>query len=272
MPLPDDFNPWEHLQSTLIRTYNKQVVDEFSDTTDDDDLNVPRSSLKIACRIRDDDSATMVLTRMLFFYMTAGKAADLQAPIYGVPIHDYQSDVKYKPQVCLYFQQDRDSVPEGRRAVVSEIQFRLVGSRWQTLTEAELISLGNDIKREFATPRGYRWSKGELLYTYKNFEHGMNLKIYSLNKTTAVELIKKIYDLTSFTYDSDYLVEHKSERSFPNTAGTVQILGRARKTPIKRPTAYVRFQKATIDIWGLPNPIILVGYRWRHRKALVHWD
>jgi hypothetical protein len=272
MPLPDDFNPWEHLQQTLIRTYNKQVVDEFNDTTDDDDLNVPRSSLKIACRIRDDDSANMVLTRMLFFYMTAGKAADLQAPIYGMPIEHYQSRVVHKPQVCLYFQQDTDSVPQGRRAVVAEIKFRLVGSRWDAIAESELLTLANDIKREFASSKGFRWSKGELLYTYKHLEHGMNFQIYALNKTTAVDLIKKIYDLVSFTYDPDYLVEHKSDRTFPNTPGTVTILGKARKTPVKRPTVFVRFQKATVDIYGLPNPIILVGFRWRHKNAMVHWD
>jgi hypothetical protein len=272
MALPTEFNPWEHLQNTLLQTYNKQVRDEFSDLTEEDDLTVSRSSLRVACRIRDDDSAIMVLNRMLLFYITVGKAADFQAPIYSNPLEEYGRNAKYKPQVCLYFKQDNSDVQQGRRAVESHIKFRLVGSRWETVTEAELLSLANDIKREFASSKGYRWSKGEILYTYDHQEHGMCLHVYSLNKQTAIDLIKKIYELVPFTYDNDYIVEHKSERNYPNTPGTVTILGKSRKTPVRRPTVYVRFQKASVDIYGLPVPIILVGFRYRHKNALVTWE
>ena len=272
MTLPDEFNPWEHLQSTLIQSYNRHVAEEFNDLDDDDNLTVPRSSLRVACRVRDDDSAPMVLTRMLFFYMTVGKAASMQAPLYGMPIQDYASDVKYKPQVTLYFKQDEGSVPSDRQPVRCIVSFRLVGSRWEVITEAELTSLANDIKRIFATGSRYRWSKGELLYTYRHHEHGLNLKIYALNKSTAVNLIQAVYDLIPYSYDSDFLVEHRSERTYPNTPGTVTILGKARRTPVKRPTVFVRFVRATCDIWGLPVPVTLVGFRWQHKNALVFYE
>ena len=30
MALPDNYNPWEHLQSVVLKTFNREVREEFS--------------------------------------------------------------------------------------------------------------------------------------------------------------------------------------------------------------------------------------------------
>jgi hypothetical protein len=88
MALPDSFSEWEHLQSTLITYHNKGVRAEFADIEPDDALDIPRGSLKRACLLKDDDTVDMTLLRLHLFFFHARKAADLQAPIYGIPITD----------------------------------------------------------------------------------------------------------------------------------------------------------------------------------------
>jgi hypothetical protein len=270
--LPEGFSEWEHLQSTLIRAYNQDVREEFSDALDDDGISTPRSSLKIACLVKDDDSSTMTLTRMLFYYMTVGRAAAMQPTIFGVKKEHYEEFVTYKPQVTMFFAQDADSVADGRRPSEAEISFRLVDDTSHTITEAKLKAVANRIKTEFCAGSGYRWSKGELLVTYKDLGHGLNLKFYVLNKSTAIELIKKVCDVTQQPYDEKLIISHSSERSFPNNPSNQTILGKSRKTPVRRPTVFVRFRYASCAIWGLPNCIHLVNRRWRNPAALVFWD
>jgi hypothetical protein len=262
MAVPESFSEWEHLQSTLITYHNKGVREEFSDIEADDALEIPRGSLKRACLLKDDDTVDMTLLRLHLFFFHARKAADLQAPLYGIPIEEYDTRKKYKPQVKLHFYQDDDSIPPKRRGTEAELTFRLVNETAQTITEADLNALALRIKSEFGASNGYRWRKGHILCTYRSPEDGMNLHVYAFNESEAREVINKICDVAVQPFNDDFLAVHESRRSWPTNPGTQMILGKARPKPIERPVAYVRFRKATISIHGLPVPIKLVARRY----------
>jgi hypothetical protein len=262
MPLPDNFSPWEHLQSTLRIYHNKFVREEFNDIEFDDALDIPRGSLKLACLLTDDDTVDMTVLRFWLFFLHTRKARDFQAPLYGVPIQDYDARIKYKPQVTLYFSQDDDSVPQKRHPSSAEISFRLVSETAQTITENDLNTIARRIKTEFGATNGYRWRKGHILCTYRSRDDGLHLQIYAFSESEAKEVIKKVCDVAVKPFNDDYLVVHESRRSWPTNPGTQVILGKPREKPVERPTVYVRFRKATVSIHGLPNPIKLVGRRW----------
>lgn len=265
--LPDGFNPYEHLQSVFMRLHNELVRQEFKEA-DDNDISTPRSSLKLACLIDDNDNSSIALFRLWLFYVIVRKAADFQGPIYGIPTIDYQSNVKFRPQVCLYFSQDVRSVLKGTSPIRAEVSFRLKNETSYSLTEGELNRLATEIKSEFAAGDGYRWSKGETLVTYRDLDNGLNLQIYALNKSVASALIRKVCNVANVVYDDENLVTHISEKNYPNIPQTRSILGRTRKLPIKRPTAFVVFRRATISVWGISNSILLVAHAAENLKPL----
>jgi hypothetical protein len=269
MALPDGFSSWEHLQDVLRKYHNKLVREEFSDITDDDAIAIPRGALKRACLLDDDDTVDMTLLRLHLFFFHARKAADLQAPIYGIPVDSYDERVVYKPQVNLFFRQDEDATPQRRNPTYAEISYRLINETPSTITEADLVRIGNRIKAEFGASNGYRWSKGKILVTYKNLADGLNLQIYALNESEGIGVIRKVCDCAQQSYNDNYVVVHEPKAPYSNNPGNQIILGKSRKIPVRRPTATVRFLKANISIHGLPHPISLVGRLYTQPTPMI---
>jgi hypothetical protein len=269
MALPNNFNKWEHLQDVLRNYHNKLVREEFSDVTDDDALAIPRSALKRACLLDDDDTVAMTILRMHLFFFHARKAADLQAPIYGIPVANYDERVIYKPQINLLFRQDEDATPQRKSPTCAELTYRLIHETPSSITEADLLRIGNRIKAEFGASNGYRWSKGKTIVTYKNLADGLNLKIYALNEAEGIQVIRKICDCAQQAYNDDYIVVHESKATYSNSPGNQTILGKSRRKPVKRPVATVRFLRASISIHGLPTPISLVGRRYSNPTPMI---
>ncbi|MEH1827389.1 MAG: hypothetical protein V7L22_18835 [Nostoc sp.] len=63
--LPDDFDPFEHLQTVYIPQHNAAVKRFFSDLPDDWKPNIAtaRSSLRTACTMLDNDNQLMMNLR-----------------------------------------------------------------------------------------------------------------------------------------------------------------------------------------------------------------
>ena len=270
MTLPNNFSEWEFLQGVLRQVYNREVDREFRDIQVEESIATPRAALKTACRISDNDSAIQSLVKLFFYYFVLRNARDLQRPVYGIPVDDYQSLHKFSPCVHLYFRQDSAGTPSGRAPVRARISYRIRNESSTTITEAELRLHAQRIRQEFApNSRGWMWSKGRVLVTYRDVKHGLNLQLYALNKAEAIQVIRKVTNCAQVPYDSDLVVTHESERSFPANPGNIQILGRSRRRPVLRPTARVRFQKATASIWGLPQDITLVDNPLSRTNPLV---
>src|SRR6476469_1405535 len=125
MTLPDDFNPFEHLQSTYRLEFNKRIDRFFKDVEGNGDLSSPRSSLKLACRIDDNDNdAIMAMRRSLFFDVLGASRKGL-AVVYGGK-WDTAPPVAGHPQLFIVFSQDESSTPAGESPVVKEKSVRLM--------------------------------------------------------------------------------------------------------------------------------------------------
>lgn len=273
MPLPNDFNPFEHLQSVLIKVHNKQVRDFFNDVPENDiDINTPRGSLKQACLLRDDDNAEIMQLRYWLFYLDIRQGKDLQAPLCAIPLDDVQSSRKYKPQITLFFREDLDDVEPDERAVWGEISFRLMNESSTTITKTELERLGREIKSKFGAGAGYLWKKGKKLFTYVDREKGYSLQVLCRTDTDAKDLIRDVLSIQSHTIDNELLKSHLTEDetgAYPYTPGTQSILGKSRKKPRRRPNVDVRFQYATCTIHGVNKPICLYDRSFTHLDPLV---
>ena len=57
--------------------------------------------------------------------------------------------------------------------------------------------------------------------------------------------------------------------TYPTIPPNQTILGKVHKEPRKRPIADVRFQYASIKLWGLPEPVILVDKTGYFSTAII---
>jgi hypothetical protein len=269
MPLPNNFSEWEHLQNQILRIHNKQVRDYFSDITVDDDLSTPRSSLRHACLMKDEDTATMSQLRLWLFEVTAGHAASFQPPIYGIPTDTYQQHVTFKPQIVLHFYEDADEVEAGFQPIRSEISFRLVNETSETVSVTQARALATKINTLFGSASGYRWHKGRIRCLYKEPDKGYNFILHSYSESEGKRVIEQILDIQSHTPNWDYLTLAQLANTPPTIPPSKQIYGKTRKIPRKRPVGYVRFRRAELHLWGMPKPVVLVDKTGRFRNALI---
>jgi hypothetical protein len=258
MALPEGFSPWEHLQDVLRIYHNKLVREEFSDITADDALDIPRGALKRACLLDDDDTCDMTILRLFLFFFHARKAADLQAPIYGIPSTDFDAAVVYKPNVTLYFSEDPDQVMPDKNPVRAEISWRLMDETSQSMTEAKAEALARKIQTEFGVGSAYRWRKGRVKVTYRDRAKGYDFRLLAYSEAEAREVISKVLQVNNDPFVDDFVSIHESRASFPTNPGNQLVYGKQRPKPVRRPITYVRFVRATLTMHGLHKGITLL--------------
>lgn len=263
MPLPSNFSDWEHFQSTLINVQNRRIRKDFADAPDDD-IATPRSSLKQACLLKDNDSAIQTLNRLWLYYIILGEAAALQPALYTMPVDYFQERVAFKPQVTLYFEESRRDVQEGFRPIKATVSIRIQNEKYNTFSEAEARSLATRIKNEFANGTEYRWQKGRLKMTYRDREKDYLLIVSPATESIGKALITKVLRLQNDSLESSKLSISKLEQNPPTIPRSETIYGKVRRLPRKRPVGFVRFRYAEAHIWGLNKAITLVdatGFR-----------
>lgn len=233
MALPENFNSWKHLQDTLRKVHNRLVKDEFSDVEDEPDLNVPRSSLKLACTMQDSDTSDMTVARMLFFLFEYGWAYEQLEPYYGLPTEEVQSNLKFRPILILRFKEDAsDAFENGYYPLKSTVKIRLVKETSTTLTRTECLRLAERVKAELCSGNGFKFKRGKELYTYKDVEHGLDYQLYVWDKATAKDVIEKCNSVLELPHNWSNLFSHVPEEpteNYPTNPGTQRILGEQEK-------------------------------------------
>ncbi len=271
MPLPQSFSEFEHLQSVVRKIHNRSVQQYFRNQ-DDNDISTPKASLKHACLIKDDDTQAIMLQRQWLFEITAGNAQSLAPEIYGIPVAEYQRDVKFRPQVKLYFKQSRSELtPEesGLRQGEGQITFRLMDETSETISRAKAERLARDIKREFGTPLE-RWEKGRFKCTYQDAVRGYDLRLLVKNRTEGERLVRKVLGVQGHTYDDENFQFIDNNLPLNPIVGSHRVYGRQTRKPIKRPTVSVIFLSAQLFIWGRPKPVNLVSHGNRLRSVIEY--
>jgi hypothetical protein len=270
MPLPAGFNEFEHLQD-LIRLEHNKAVKAYFKNQDDDDISTPKASLKHACLIKDEDTASMTQMRQWLFEITCGHAQALQRPVYGIPWYEIQSERTFKPQVKLYFLEPYNFTIHGdgkTPQAEGEITFRLMDQSSETISRSNAETLARAIKSIFATPP-FTWNKGRFKCTYSDKERGYELKLLVTSKTEAERMIRAVLDIRNHSFDRDYLQFIDNDRSYPANPGTHRVYGRNVQRFARRRTADVKFRFAQLLIWGKQNPINLVATSGSRLRSVI---
>ncbi|WP_375514427.1 hypothetical protein [uncultured Nostoc sp.] len=271
--LPDNFDPFEHLQKIYIPQHNALVKRYFADLGDDWKPNIAssRSALRVACTMVDNDNQLMMNLRhhLLFDLLGYGKK-DLGI-FYGIPAESFQESVDGRPQVFLYFSQDSASVSEGEKKVEAEYSFRLMNETPATMTPVKAIALAKDIKQQFISGgQGVVFTKGKNIYKYYHEEHGYRLQVYGNTEVDTQDIITRLLKCQDILYDENRLVVSTPKKaSITNQTATQLVYGKQKKKPRYRPVANVRFRYAYMYLRGNERPIYLVDATGRHHEALV---
>lgn len=192
--------------------------------------------------------------------------------IYGEPSTEFQVRRKFKPQVELFFKEDEADVVAGYQPVEGKITFRIMGEETNTISEANLATLGRKVKEVFAANNGYIWRKGKELYSYYDPERGYGLKILARSEQNSKDLIAKVLSIQghSLVLKNMQLSKNQDELAkFPYEPPKQLIFGELVKVPRYRPNVEVRFQYAAAHIHGLPNAKLLYSRVNKRRQALV---
>ncbi len=240
----------------LLRTpdigFNAEVYRHFKIN----DLPGGGAALRDSLLIGAKDSRSKANFKIQYFRDQVQKV-HLKPTIIGQIKDEFDESVSYKCQVQLYFRQDSDAVPSGKKAVTAQISFRLDETH-KTITETNYKALANKIKVELAPRDGYLWNKGKILCLYNDEERGYRLQIYALSEAEGEQVVKKILSIQDHPFDEKLFRHSTPKRNSENTPGKVTILGTSYSEPRWRPTATVRFMWADLIVWNVPEPICLV--------------
>ncbi|MBE9202109.1 hypothetical protein IQ233_23900, partial [Nodularia sp. LEGE 06071] len=178
MALPDDFNPFEHLQQTYKIEFNRRVDRFFKDITGNGDLDSPRSSLKLACRIDDNDNDAMMNMRHNLFMNVIGYSRKNLAVVYGEKF-DTAPPVAGHPQLFFHFSQDGAAQPTDEPLIEHEKSCRLMKFSCTTegvqpaITKANMVEIANEIKAVFLdAKKGITYTTGNKSASYTDPDNG----------------------------------------------------------------------------------------------------
>ncbi|WP_193196412.1 hypothetical protein [Nostoc sp. MG11] len=281
MPLPDNFSPFEHLQQTYKIEFNRRVDRYFRDVEGNGDLTSPRASLKLACRIDDNDNDAMMNMRRSLFFDVIGYSRKNLAVVYGSKF-DTAPPVAGHPQLFLYFSQDGAAQPTNEPLLEHEKSCRLMkfscsseGTK-PAITKVDMTAIANEIKTLFLdNKKGITYTTGNKSASYTDPDNGFAKGNYLLvnAKTDAVNIYSKMCNAIDVPYRGDsHIVLNDPDKASTTTAtaGKTTILGTQRNNRRYRPVAVLRFRYAYISLGNLISPVFLIDTTLRN-QSLVKW-
>jgi hypothetical protein len=274
MNLPNGFRSFEHLQDTIRREHNALIKRYFSDHPQDWTPNIdnPRSSLRTAVQMFDDDTAEMTLIRLYLFYDVIGYGRKNLATYYGSKFDNGTPPVSDNPQLFLYFQQDELEAEASR--IDCEKTCRLakfstkLGESLPAITQTNLIDLAREVKAQFTSGnRGITFTTGKTAVSYSDPKNGFPKGNYFLvnSKTEGVELYRKLTNVVDVPFDETKIKVSVPEKNSTNLSTQKDtILGKQYSKRRYRPVGNVRFKYAYVSFGNVAPPIFLVDLTYRN--------
>lgn len=185
--------------------------------------------------------------------------------IYGLPTTAFQSDRSFKPQMELYFNENKktaDASGKKRSKAEGEIKIRVMNKESDTITKADIQTFINNITLLFASGGGFTWKKGKVMCAYSDWDKGYQLQLLCLSEGIGRGLVQRILSIQGHSPEWHRFTVNKNaepEIAYPSVPLTKSILNNPVPQPIKRRVVDVRFRYAVLHVYGLPNPITLVG-------------
>lgn len=267
MALPDNYDPWLHLQSQLLSTYNLQVEQNFIGVPADD-ISTALGGLRQACILQPDDNVAMTNIRMMLYYFTL--QGQLPTPVYGIPVTEFQSHNTFLPQIKMFFLEDYNFAENTEKLprASSEISFRLKNFTSQTINPSQALTLANSIKEFFGGGGGFTWERGTTKVTYLDATKGYDFRLLVSSESEAVRVIQQVLEIQGHSFDETLVNVHQSRKAFPAVPSQIEVYGKSVRDKRKRPTVTVRFRYAQLLIDGLVNSISLYDMTGK-RQSLV---
>ncbi|MEH2023919.1 hypothetical protein [Nostoc sp.] len=278
--LPDDFDPFKHLQQQYIPLHNQIVKHWFGDTNPpsgedwEPNLHTPRHSSRVACTMTMNDNQLVMQMRHHLFYDLLGYGRSSLVTFYGSR-ENQEPPVIGHPKVLFYFSQDAGSLPPDEDHITdAEYSVRLMTlENTSTDLHQKLVEIANEIKVQFIHQKqGIIHAKGSLCVSYKDVKHGFpnGSKILSHAETDGIALYQKICNVIDVPFDE--LKINVGNPKKPSTVGAVAetqvIMGQTRKKRAYRRVTNVRFRYAYALIPGEPNPLFLVDTTYRYNPLV----
>lgn len=281
MTVPDNFDSFEHLQQTYRTEFNRRVDRFFNDVNGNGDLNSVRGSLKLACRIVDNDNDAVMSMRRNLFMDLIGYSRKNLAIVYGSKF-DTAPPVAGHPQLFLHFSQDGAAQPSDEPLIEHEKSCRLMkfscasGGIQPAITKSNMIAIANEIKTLFLdAKKGITYTTGNKSASYTDPENGFPKGNYLLvnSKNDATDIYSKMCNAINVPFKgSSHIVLNDPDKPSTTTAtaGKTTILGQQRNNRRYRPVAVLRFRYAYISLGNLVSPVFLVDTTLRN-QSLVNW-
>lgn len=269
--LPENFQPFLHLQEVYLPQHNAAVRLFFSDLPNDWKPNIAtaRSSLRVACTMLPGENELMTAMRHRLFYDLLGYG-NSNLIVYNGSTNDIAPPTSGHPRVYFYFSQDIASVPHGTSRVDAEYSFRLIKETAATYTKAKATTLATLIKEFFiVSGQGIQFAKGKNIYRYNDPANGYRLMIYAHQETDALPIIQKMLECTETVYDQNKLSTHEPLRDNTVTPPEELVYEKEIIPPKFRPNANVHFRYAYVEIPLVKKPVYLVDTTYQH-IPLVH--
>ncbi|OYD90599.1 hypothetical protein CDG76_30715 [Nostoc sp. 'Peltigera membranacea cyanobiont' 210A] len=277
MSIPD--NAAEHLQQTYRTEFNRRVDRFFRDVEGNGDLSSPRGSLKLACRIADDDNDAIMNMRHNLFFNVIGYSRKNLAVVYGSKF-DTAPPVAGHPQLFLYFSQDGAAQPSDEPLIEHEKSCRLMNFSCTsegvkpTITKADMTAIANEIKTLFLdNKKGITYTTGNKSASYTDPDNGFAKGNYLLvnSKADAVNIYTKMCNAIDVPFKGEsHIVLNDPDKASTTTAtaGKTTILGKQRNNRRYRPIAILRFRYAYISLGNLIPPVFLIDTTFRNQSLV----
>ncbi|MEH2331571.1 hypothetical protein [Nostoc sp.] len=270
--LPDNFQPFEHLQEVYIPQHNAIVRRYFSDHPNDWKPNIAtaRSSLRVACTMLDTDNQLMMNLRHHLLFDLLGYGRKGLALFYGSR-ESIDAPVTGHPKITFYFSQDSASMPENQDYKAdAECSVRLMKLENTSLNLREkLIEIATEIKSQFlVNKQGIMLTKGNLCVSYKDVKNGFpnGTKIFANTEENAIDIYRRICNVIDVVFDENHISVGNPKK--PSTIGeiteTQTIMGKKRKIKAYRRVMNVRLRYVYCSIPGEPNPVFLIDTTGRY--------
>jgi hypothetical protein len=272
MPLPVNFKAFEHLQDKIRGIHNKDVAEYFRDVADDD-ISTKRGSLKVGCKIDDDDTVQMMILRMWLFEFTVGRGRRLEPASLGESESQLNYTVlrKTKPLLTLHFKEDAEDAEAGYQQLKGRIGIRLMNQTTDTISKAEAEAYGRKVKTLFGSGTGFIWKKGKYLCSYADWDKGYQLQLYCKTEAEGKRIVEQVLDIQGHSPQWEYFdtkTNNSPTTAYPTTPPKQLILGKSQRLPRRRPVGDVRYQYATLAIAGASRQLVIHDRSYRFREAL----
>ncbi|MEH2377327.1 MAG: hypothetical protein V7K27_00215 [Nostoc sp.] len=274
--LPDNFDPFEHLQAIYIPQHNALVKRYFSDLADDWKPNIAsaRSSLRVACTMLDNDNQSMMSLRHHLLFDLLGYGKKNLVVYYGAN-ESIDPPVEGHPKIVFYFSQDSHTLSaEQSRKADAEYSIRLMElENSSTNLKEKLTEIANEIKVQFVeNKRGIVLIKGSLGIIYKDTKNGFSSgrKILASTEADAIDIYKRMCNVIDKIFDENKIsvTNPKKNSTTGEVIETQIIMGKTRKKKAYRRVASVRFRYAYALIPGEPQPLFLVDTTYRYNPLV----